>query len=211
MRTELFVPQRENQLCSCAGLPGRQSEGGAVTSEARGWESDRCSDPLADLVALGQLLPLGALCPGCHRVFLPPGVLGDQMAQSGSQSVFNASSPCAPFCPFFSESTTLVDVDIALEAGKSYEINMNVVSHSRMDVNGVYLLLQVMMLIQNHPVPVIAMVNGLATAAGCQLVASCDIAVASDKSSFAAPGVNIGLFCSTPGVALGRAVPRKVT
>nr|XP_030692802.2 enoyl-CoA hydratase domain-containing protein 3, mitochondrial isoform X2 [Globicephala melas] len=54
------------------------------------------------------------------------------------------------------------------------------------------------------------MVNGLATAAGCQLVASCDIAVASDKSSFAMPGVNIGLFCSTPGVALGRAVPRKV-
>ncbi|XP_023557103.1 enoyl-CoA hydratase domain-containing protein 3, mitochondrial isoform X2 [Octodon degus] len=68
---------------------------------------------------------------------------------------------------------------------------------------------EVMMLIRNHPVPVIAMVNGLATAAGCQLVASCDIAVASDKSSFATPGVNIGLFCSTPGVALGRAVPRK--
>lgn len=70
---------------------------------------------------------------------------------------------------------------------------------------------QVMMLIQNHPVPIIAMVNGLATAAGCQLVASCDIAVASDKSSFATPGVNVGLFCSTPAVALGRAVPRKVT
>uniref|UniRef100_A0A8C0AAS6 Enoyl-CoA hydratase domain-containing protein 3, mitochondrial n=3 Tax=Bos TaxID=9903 RepID=A0A8C0AAS6_BOSMU len=69
---------------------------------------------------------------------------------------------------------------------------------------------EVMMLIQNHPVPIIAMVNGLATAAGCQLVASCDIAVASDKSSFATPGVNIGVFCSTPAVALGRAVPRKV-
>ncbi|XP_054449720.1 enoyl-CoA hydratase domain-containing protein 3, mitochondrial isoform X1 [Pteronotus mesoamericanus] len=69
---------------------------------------------------------------------------------------------------------------------------------------------EVMMLIQNHPVPVIAMVNGLATAAGCQLVASCDIAVASDKSSFATPGVNIGLFCSTPGVALGRAVPSRL-
>uniref|UniRef100_A0A8C6EL74 Enoyl-CoA hydratase domain-containing protein 3, mitochondrial n=1 Tax=Microcebus murinus TaxID=30608 RepID=A0A8C6EL74_MICMU len=55
----------------------------------------------------------------------------------------------------------------------------------------------VMMLIRNHPVPVIAMVNGLATAAGCQLVASCDIAVASDKASFATPGVNVGLFCST--------------
>lgn len=70
---------------------------------------------------------------------------------------------------------------------------------------------QVMMLIRNHPVPIVAMVNGLATAAGCQLVASCDIAVASDKSSFATPGVNVGLFCSTPAVALGRAVPRKVT
>ncbi|XP_074606151.1 enoyl-CoA hydratase domain-containing protein 3, mitochondrial-like isoform X2 [Acropora palmata] len=60
------------------------------------------------------------------------------------------------------------------------------------------------------PVPVIAQVNGLATAAGCQLVASCDIAVASTKSQFATPGVNIGLFCSTPGVALARAVPRKI-
>lgn len=79
-----------------------------------------------------------------------------------------------------------------------------------MVMNWVCLPLQVMMLIQNHPVPVIAMVNGLATAAGCQLVASCDIAVASDKSSFATPGVNIGLFCSTPGVALARAMPRKV-
>ncbi|XP_021071664.1 enoyl-CoA hydratase domain-containing protein 3, mitochondrial [Mus pahari] len=69
---------------------------------------------------------------------------------------------------------------------------------------------EVMMLIRNHPVPILAMVNGLATAAGCQLVASCDIAVASDKSSFATPGVNVGLFCSTPAVALGRAVPRKV-
>ncbi|XP_021513643.1 enoyl-CoA hydratase domain-containing protein 3, mitochondrial [Meriones unguiculatus] len=69
---------------------------------------------------------------------------------------------------------------------------------------------EVMMLIRNHPVPIVAMVNGLATAAGCQLVASCDIAVASDKSSFATPGVNVGLFCSTPAVALGRAVPRKV-
>lgn len=67
------------------------------------------------------------------------------------------------------------------------------------------------MLIQNHPVPIIAMVNGLATAAGCQLVASCDTAVASDRSSFATPGVNRGLFRSAPAAALGRAVPRKVT
>ncbi|XP_029472264.1 enoyl-CoA hydratase domain-containing protein 3, mitochondrial [Rhinatrema bivittatum] len=69
---------------------------------------------------------------------------------------------------------------------------------------------EVMTLLQCVPVPVIAKVNGLATAAGCQLVASCDIAVASDTSRFATPGVNVGLFCSTPGVALGRSVPRKV-
>lgn len=69
---------------------------------------------------------------------------------------------------------------------------------------------QVMTLIQDLPVPVIAMVNGVATAAGCQLVASCDIAVVSEKSTFATPGVNVGLFCSTPAVAIGRAVPRKV-
>ncbi|CAH1776196.1 unnamed protein product [Owenia fusiformis] len=69
---------------------------------------------------------------------------------------------------------------------------------------------EVMKLVQDVPVPVIAQVNGLATAAGCQLVASCDMAVVSDKSKFATPGVSIGLFCSTPAVALARAVPRKV-
>lgn len=72
------------------------------------------------------------------------------------------------------------------------------------------LVFQVMTLIQDIPVPVIAMVNGVATAAGCQLVASCDVAVATEKSTFATPGVNVGLFCSTPAVAIGRAVPRKV-
>jgi len=60
-----------------------------------------------------------------------------------------------------------------------------------------------------HPKPVIAQVQGMATAAGCQLVASCDLAVASDAARFATPGVDIGLFCSTPMVALSRAVPRK--
>jgi enoyl-CoA hydratase/carnithine racemase len=56
---------------------------------------------------------------------------------------------------------------------------------------------------------VIAAVHGIATAAGCQLVATCDLAVAAEESQFATPGVNIGLFCSTPMVALSRAVPRK--
>ena len=57
--------------------------------------------------------------------------------------------------------------------------------------------------------PVVAAVQGLATAAGCQLVASCDLAVASEAATFATPGVDIGLFCSTPMVALSRNVPRK--
>jgi enoyl-CoA hydratase/carnithine racemase len=59
------------------------------------------------------------------------------------------------------------------------------------------------------PKPVIAAVEGVATAAGCQLVAACDLAVASETARFATPGVNIGLFCSTPMVALSRNVPRK--
>jgi len=59
------------------------------------------------------------------------------------------------------------------------------------------------------PSPVIAAVQGVATAAGCQLVASCDLAVASKTATFATPGVDIGLFCSTPMVALSRNVPRK--
>ncbi len=60
------------------------------------------------------------------------------------------------------------------------------------------------------PQPVIACVQGTATAAGCQLVASCDLAIASSAAQFATPGVDIGLFCSTPMVALSRNVPRKV-
>ena len=59
------------------------------------------------------------------------------------------------------------------------------------------------------PVPVIARVHGIATAAGCQLVATCDLALASDTARFAVSGINVGLFCSTPMVALSRVVPRK--
>ncbi len=68
---------------------------------------------------------------------------------------------------------------------------------------------RVMMAIQRLPVPVIAKVQGLATAAGCQLVAQCDLAVASTAARFAVSGVNLGLFCSTPGVALSRNLSRK--
>ncbi|WP_309086575.1 enoyl-CoA hydratase [Chelativorans sp.] len=68
---------------------------------------------------------------------------------------------------------------------------------------------RLMQTIVRHPKPVIASVGGVATAAGCQLVASCDLAVASTNARFATPGVNIGLFCSTPMVALSRNVSRK--
>ena len=63
--------------------------------------------------------------------------------------------------------------------------------------------------LQSIPQPVIAEVQGLATAAGCQLAASCDLAVASEEAGFATPGVKIGLFCTTPMVALTRAIGRK--
>ena len=66
-----------------------------------------------------------------------------------------------------------------------------------------------MLSIVGHDKPVIAQVQGIASAAGCQLVASCDLAVASEDASFCTPGVDIGLFCSTPMVALRRAVGRK--
>ncbi len=67
----------------------------------------------------------------------------------------------------------------------------------------------VMLAIQRLPVPVIARVHGIATAAGCQLVAMCDLAVASRDARFAVSGINVGLFCSTPAVALSRNIPRK--
>jgi enoyl-CoA hydratase/carnithine racemase len=68
---------------------------------------------------------------------------------------------------------------------------------------------RLMLTITRLPKPVIARVHGVATAAGCQLVATCDLAVAAADARFATPGVNIGLFCSTPMVALSRAVGRK--
>jgi enoyl-CoA hydratase/carnithine racemase len=68
---------------------------------------------------------------------------------------------------------------------------------------------RLMMRIHELPQPVIARVHGIATAAGCQLVATCDLAVAAEEARFATPGVRIGLFCSTPMVPLSRAVGRK--
>lgn len=68
---------------------------------------------------------------------------------------------------------------------------------------------ELMTLVQSIPQPVIAEVRGIATAAGCQLVATCDLAVAAEEAKFATPGVRIGLFCSTPMVALTRVIGRK--
>jgi enoyl-CoA hydratase/carnithine racemase len=68
---------------------------------------------------------------------------------------------------------------------------------------------RVMMKLTELPQPVIARVHGIATAAGCQLVSMCDLAVAADTARFALPGVNVGIFCSTPAVGVGRNVARK--
>jgi enoyl-CoA hydratase/carnithine racemase len=68
---------------------------------------------------------------------------------------------------------------------------------------------RVMVALTQLPQPVIARVHGIATAAGCQLVAMCDLAVAAESATFALPGVNVGVFCSTPAVAVGRNVGRK--
>lgn len=68
---------------------------------------------------------------------------------------------------------------------------------------------EVMLMIRNLPQPVIAQAHGIATAAGCQLVATCDMAIAADDTRFGVNGVNIGLFCSTPMVSLSRNIPAK--
>lgn len=78
------------------------------------------------------------------------------------------------------------------------------------DYAGVFALCtELMEAIRLLPKPVIAQVDGLATAAGCQLVATCDLAVCTEESAFATPGVKVGLFCTTPGVAVARVVPQK--
>lgn len=95
--------------------------------------------------------------------------------------------------------------------------NLKEMTERRQDADGGYQYFQdlfatcsdMMMRIVRLPQPVIAEVKGIATAAGCQLVAACDLAVASEDARFATSGVNIGLFCSTPMVALSRNVPRK--
>ncbi len=96
--------------------------------------------------------------------------------------------------------------------------NLKEMTARRADEDGGFLYFQdlfakcsaMMLRVVRLPQPVIAEVKGIATAAGCQLVASCDLAVSADDAKFATSGVNIGLFCSTPMVALARNVPRKL-
>ena len=68
---------------------------------------------------------------------------------------------------------------------------------------------KIMMTLNQMPQPIIARIHGIATAAGCQLVAACDLAVAADDARFATSGINVGLFCSTPAVPISRNIPRK--
>jgi len=97
--------------------------------------------------------------------------------------------------PVFSSGHDLKEIRALGDAAKIEEL---FVACSRM-----------MTAISELPKPVIAKVHGMATAAGCQLVAACDLAVASTNATFATPGVNTGAFCATPGVALSRTVTRK--
>lgn len=102
---------------------------------------------------------------------------------------------------------------ILAAAGKVFCSGHDLSEMTGRDINEYRRLFEVcsdlMMKIQAIPQPVIAQVQGMATAAGCQLVATCDLAVASEQAAFATPGVRIGLFCTTPMVALSRAVGRK--
>jgi enoyl-CoA hydratase/carnithine racemase len=102
---------------------------------------------------------------------------------------------------------------IVAAAGKAFSSGHDLGEMVGRDINEYRRLFDVcselMEKVQSIPQPVIAQVQGIATAAGCQLVATCDLAVASDQAAFATPGVKIGLFCTTPMVALSRAVGRK--
>jgi enoyl-CoA hydratase/carnithine racemase len=102
---------------------------------------------------------------------------------------------------------------ILAAAGKVYSSGHDLSELVERDINEYRQIFDVcaelMMRIQSIPQPVIAEVQGTATAAGCQLVATCDLAVAAEEASFATPGVRIGLFCTTPMVALSRSVGRK--
>ena len=133
--------------------------------------------------------------------------LSDQMMIQLKEQLFKASSNdsikviiIAAVGDVFCSGHNLKDITDARsneDDGKSYFLDLFNLCSS------------LMQMIISCSKPVIAEINGIATAAGCQLVASCDLAIASDSSKFATPGVNIGLFCSTPMVAVSRKINRK--
>ena len=102
---------------------------------------------------------------------------------------------------------------ILAAAGKVFSSGHDLAQMSGRDINEYRRIFDVctrlMQTLQSIPQPVIAEVQGIATAAGCQLVATCDLAIAGEEAAFATPGVRIGLFCTTPMVALTRAIGRK--
>jgi enoyl-CoA hydratase/carnithine racemase len=115
--------------------------------------------------------------------------------RSSHSAVFSSGHDLGELVPGAKESSktsNLSDKDI-------YEKHVNLFN----------LCSKVMLKVHNAPQPVIAEISGIATAAGCQLVASCDLAIASKDSQFATPGVNIGLFCSTPAVPIARTLAPK--
>jgi enoyl-CoA hydratase/carnithine racemase len=111
------------------------------------------------------------------------------------------------------ERDRAIEAVILAAAGKAYSSGHDLsemVGRSVTDYRTIFdVCAELMMKIQSIPQPVIAEVQGIATAAGCQLVATCDLAIASEEAVFATPGVRIGLFCTTPMVALSRAIGRK--
>ena len=160
---------------------------------------------------INDILKIDQTQPGVLRLILNDpdnkNALSDQMMHQLQQCISDASSNnsvkviiIAAVGDVFCSGHNLKDITEArasVDGGKEYISDLFDLCSS------------LMQMITTCSKPVIAEINGVATAAGCQLVASCDLAIASDQSKFATPGVNIGLFCSTPMVALSRNVSKK--
>ena len=158
-----------------------------------------------------DILKLDQVQPGILRLILndpkSKNALSEKMMKQLKKHIFEASSNAsvkviiiAAVGDIFCSGHNLKDITEARnneDDGKEYFLNLFNLCSS------------LMQMITSCSKPVIAEIDGVATAAGCQLVASCDLAVASESSKFATPGVNIGLFCSTPMVALSRNVSKK--
>ena len=158
-----------------------------------------------------DILKLDQVQPGILRLILndpkSKNALSEKMMKQLKKHIFEAASNAsvkviiiAAVGDIFCSGHNLKDITEARnneDYGKEYFLNLFNLCSS------------LMQMITSCSKPVIAEIDGVATAAGCQLVASCDLAIASESSKFATPGVNIGLFCSTPMVALSRNVSKK--